>query len=77
MVVVFQIPTVEKMSTQSRAPSRQAFVHYSRELKSDHLKSGIFEGQISKAPVFKWLGFSYGYIYSPNHSKTGPFWPGF
>ena len=22
---------------------------------------------------FKWSGFSYGYIYSPNHWKTGPF----
>ena len=36
-----------------------------------HLKSGLFEGQISNAPVFKWPDFSYGY--SPNHSKTGTF----
>ena len=32
-----------------------------------HLKSGLFDGQISIRPVFKWLGFNY----SPNHSKTG------
>ena len=36
-----------------------------------HLKSWLFEGWISNGPVFKWMGFSYGY--SPNHSKTGPF----
>ena len=39
----------------------------------EHLKSGIFEGWISNGPFFKWLGFSYGYSYSPNHLKTGPF----
>ena len=36
-----------------------------------HLKSEIFEGQISNGPVLKWSGFSYGY--SPNHLKTRPF----
>ena len=46
---------------------------YSGDLKSNHLKSGLFEGWISIGPVFKWLGFSYGYIYSPNHLKTRPF----
>ena len=35
--------------------------------------SGLFEGQISNCPVFKWLGLSYGYSFSPNHLKTGPF----
>ena len=38
-----------------------------------HLKSGLFKGRISNSPVFKWSGFCYGYFYSPNHSKTGPF----
>ena len=32
------------------------------------LKSGLFEGQISNGPVFKWSGFTYGFC--PNHSKT-------
>ena len=34
-----------------------------------HLKSGLFESQISNGVVFKWSSFSY----SPNHSKTGLF----
>ena len=33
--------------------------HYSGDLKSNHLKSGLFEGRISNGPVFKWSGFSY------------------
>ena len=45
----------------------------SGDLKSIHLKSGLFEGGISNGSVFKWLGFSYGYSVDPNHSKTGPF----
>ena len=48
-------------------------IEYSGDLKSNHLKSGLFEGWISIGPVFKWLGFSYGYIYSPNYLKTRPF----
>ena len=27
----------------------------------------------SNGPVFKWLGFSYGYSFSPDHLKTRPF----
>ena len=46
---------------------------YSRDLKSDHAKSRIFEGRVSNGPVFKWLGFSYGYSYNTNPLKTGPF----
>ena len=46
---------------------------YSGDLKSDHLKSGLFEGWISNGPVFKWLGFSNGYSYSPKHLITRPF----
>ena len=38
-----------------------------------HLKSGLFEGQISNGPVFKWSCFSYGYSYNPNHLNTRPF----
>ena len=36
-----------------------------------HLKSRLFEDQISNGQVFKWLGFHYGY--RPNRSKTGTF----
>ena len=36
-----------------------------------HLKSGLFEGQISNVPVFKGSGL--GYSHSPNHLKTWPF----
>ena len=46
---------------------------YSGDLKSNHLKSVHFEGQILNGPVFKWSDFRNGYSYSPNHSKTGPF----
>ena len=35
-----------------------------------HLKSSLFEGQISNGPVFNWSDFNYCYSYSPNHSKT-------
>ena len=50
------------------------FLHLQRgsEVRK-HLKSGFFEDRILNGPVFKWLGFSYGYSYSPNHLKTGPF----
>ena len=34
---------------------------YSVDLKSDHLKFGLFEGQISYGKVFKWSGLSHGY----------------
>ena len=37
----------------------QAGSEYSGDLKSNHLKSGLFEGRISNGPVFKWSGFSY------------------
>ena len=43
------------------------------DLKFDHMKSGLFESHISNGPVFNWSGFSFGYSFSPNHSKTGPF----
>ena len=50
---------------------------FSGDLKSDHLKSGLFEGLISNGPVFIWSGFSYGYSFSPNHltflTKWQPF----
>ena len=46
-------------------------IRYSRNLKSDHLKSGLFEDWISNGLVFKWLGFSPNH--SKDHSKTGPF----
>ena len=39
-----------------------------------HLKSGLFEGQISNGPVFKWRDFSYGLC---NHSKFRLFCPDF
>ena len=42
----------------------------SGDLKSDHFKSGLFEVRISTGLFFKWSGFSYGYSYSPNHSKS-------
>ena len=35
------------------------------------------EGRISNSQVFKWSDFSHGYSFSPNHSKTGHFWPDF
>ena len=38
-----------------------------------YLKSGLFEGQISNGPVFKWSSFGYGYSSSPNHLQTRPF----
>ena len=34
---------------------------------SGDLESGLFKGQISNSPVFKWLGFCYGF--HPNHTK--------
>ena len=40
------------------------------DLKSDHSKSGLFKGQISNVPFFKWSGFICGYSFSPNHLKT-------
>ena len=46
---------------------------YSGDLKSDHLKSGFFEGQISNGLVFKWSRFNNGYSYCPDHLKTRPF----
>ena len=51
----------------------QIFLTYSGDLKSVHLKSGLFEGRISNGPVFEWSGFSFGFGYSPNYSKTRPF----
>ena len=51
----------------------EKIMNYSGDLKSDHVKSRLFEGQISNGPVFKWLGFCNGYSYSSNHLKTGPF----
>ena len=51
---------------------------YSGDLKSEHVKSGLFEGPISNGPVFKWLSFGYSYsiaptIRKPEHSKYGLF----
>ena len=37
-----------------------------------HLKFRLFEGWISNVPVSKCSGLSYGYSYSPNHSKNRP-----
>ena len=42
-------------------------------MKSNHLKSRLFDGRISNGLVFKWSTFSYGYSSSSNHLKTGPF----
>ena len=47
--------------------------YYSGDLKSNHLKSGLFECWISNGPVLKWLGLSHAYSYKPNHSKFGCF----
>ena len=47
--------------------------NYSGDLKSDHLKSGLFEGRILNGQVFKWSDLSNGYSFSSNHSKTRPF----
>ena len=51
-------------------------IHWGSEIRPfkirKHLKSRLFEGQISNGQVFKWCGFRYGYRYSPNHLKTGP-----
>ena len=41
----------------------------SGDLKSGHLKFGLFEGWISNGLVYNWSGFSY----RPNHLKTRPF----
>ena len=43
------------------------------ESEYDHMKSGLFKGQISDGPVFKQSCFSYGCSFSTNHSKTKPF----
>ena len=50
---------------------------YSGDLKSDHLKSRVFEGRISIGPVFKWSNFRKGFSYSPNRTIQNPdilFW---
>ena len=49
-----------------------SLVQWGSEIRK-HLISRLFEGWISNGPVFKWSGFMYGYSYSPNVSKTGPF----
>ena len=52
---------------------------YSGELKSNHLKSwnkksGLdFQWLDFQWLLFKWLGFCYGYSFSSNRWKTGPF----
>ena len=61
------------MLFQAIKVGKGALLLNSGDLKSEHLKSGLFEGQISNGLVFKWSSFSYGFSYSPNHSKTGPF----
>ena len=38
-----------------------------------HLKSGLFEYQISNGPDLKGSGYSLTYSNGPNHLKTGPF----
>ena len=50
--------------------------HWRSEIQK-HLKSQLLEGQISNGPVLKWSGFSYGYGYCPNHSKSRHFCPDF
>ena len=40
---------------------------------SETFEIRTFESGISSGLVFEWSGFSYGYSYSTNHSKTGPF----
>ena len=40
-------------------------------LKSDHLKSGLFEGWISNGMVFKWSGLSYDHRYSKSEHFSG------
>ena len=44
----------------------------SGDLKSDHLKSKLFEGPISNGLVFKWSGFSFT-ILKLDHLKSGRF----
>ena len=44
---------------------------YCGDLKSDHLKSKLFEDGICNDPVFKGLGYSHSHC--PNHLKTEPF----
>ena len=50
---------------------------YSGDLKSEHLKPRLFEGQISNGPVFEWLGFTFTAIVptirKPDHSKSRRF----
>ena len=48
-------------------------LHYSGDVKCNHLKSGLFEVRISNGMVFKWWGFSFGYSHSSKHSKARPF----
>ena len=42
-----------------------------------HLKSGLFEGPILNGLVLKGSGFSLGYSYGPNYSKSWHFCPDF
>ena len=49
--------------------TKQQNSKYSGDVKSDHLKSRLFEGLISNG----WAQLSFGYSFSPNHLKTGPF----
>ena len=44
----------------------------SGDLKSNPLKSRLFEDLISNGPVSKWSSF-YSYSNGPHHLKTGPF----
>ena len=61
------------MAFKSRRIRQDLNRTYSGDLKSDHLKSWLLEGQISNGQVFYRPGFSFGYIDSPYHSKTRPF----
>ena len=49
----------------------------SGDLKSAHWNPETYEIQTFWRLDFKWSGFSYGYSYSPNHSKSGYFCPDF
>ena len=50
----------------------QSKLQWGSEIWPFDLKSGLFECRISKGPVFKRPGFTYGFSCGPNHSKTRP-----
>ena len=73
----FECLVLEPLLYISTVPSYHLFIwkycnicSYSGDLKTDHLKSG---GRILNGLVFKMLGFSHDFSYSPNHLKNRPF----